>query len=521
MDAYKKLSEVGVYLNQANKFNLCIKILETAQRFKTNQKGITMKLLLTLANAHCALKHRERAIALYQDCHKTAVATHDPLYQIKTLVNIATLYLEDRQTELAIIHYEKLLHLHAELVTEYGSENIPDIWTTELDCGLRLNLSIAYKAVGDLHKALTYAEEYIELLELNEIGGRVQGESHHHQGMLLEMQGNYSQALVCYERYLAHSKNCGDKKGVAQAYGCLGSIYGFLKNWKLSMTYHDQYISLAQKFDDSKMLSVSYEMKGDTLMMQEDYPAAVFAFDAMINASIRTDYRSKATGLCKLGNAHRAQKQHQYSIYFYQQSLELADDFDYEDVKALCQYNLACIWQHSTQMNDIDLARKYFVQLISLLEGKIVQHREEATFCPAAYAQQLLECYDGIQSILAQLGNKEECLQYAEAHRKQKILSNSSLATVDIQCILEYKSSPSVDMWSIEKIHHVVSQQNATVLYYSILDNKLLLWVLQPGLGIVRFYASRATEENSAPNKVMGSITKKIERSKGTITLTR
>ena len=77
MDAYNKLSEVGVVLYQSARYKMCIQILETAQRFQTNQKGITMRVLLTLANAQSKQGNRSQAISLYQECLALAVATHE------------------------------------------------------------------------------------------------------------------------------------------------------------------------------------------------------------------------------------------------------------------------------------------------------------------------------------------------------------------------------------------------------------------------------------------------------------
>jgi hypothetical protein len=39
MDTYNKLSEVGVVLYQSGHYDMCIQLLEMAQRFQTNQKG--------------------------------------------------------------------------------------------------------------------------------------------------------------------------------------------------------------------------------------------------------------------------------------------------------------------------------------------------------------------------------------------------------------------------------------------------------------------------------------------------
>lgn len=66
MDPYNKLCEIGACLYQANRNEQCIKVLNGAQKVATNQKGITMKLQLTLANAHSSLKHTDIAISLYQ-----------------------------------------------------------------------------------------------------------------------------------------------------------------------------------------------------------------------------------------------------------------------------------------------------------------------------------------------------------------------------------------------------------------------------------------------------------------------
>ena len=106
---------------------------------------------------------------------------------------MATLHLERGDTHQAIIFYEKLLHLGTELRLQSGSgkglddgnDNLcasesrskdeimdsdrpvdrlpeggmPDYWTKELQCGLHLNLSIAYKTIGNMSVAAWHAEK--------------------------------------------------------------------------------------------------------------------------------------------------------------------------------------------------------------------------------------------------------------------------------------------------------------------------------------------------------------------------
>lgn len=105
-------------------------------------------------------------------------------------MNIATLYLEDNNTHQAIINYRKLLCLESELLVESGSaDTMPEYWTKELQCGLHLNLSIAYKTIGSMSEAVLHAHRYVNLVEKYGIGGHLQvrlGDISNKHGTLLD-----------------------------------------------------------------------------------------------------------------------------------------------------------------------------------------------------------------------------------------------------------------------------------------------------------------------------------------------
>ena len=121
--------------------------------------------------------------------------------------------------------------------------------------------------------------------------------------------------------------------------------------------------------------------------------------------------------LCKLGRAYRALGRSQYSLYFFEQAVSMADDYDFADVRMMADYHQACIQCTSTQLSEIESAQKALGKLIPFFEKKIAEHNEENSHCPKEYHDQLSECYDGMLTVLAKMGDKEEALQYAEAHR--------------------------------------------------------------------------------------------------------
>ena len=100
---------------------------------------------------------------------------------------------------------------------------LPDYWTPELSCALHVNLSIAYKSIGDMKKAVTHAHEYTRLIRgPGKFTVHDEAGSRHNLGVLYEILGRHDDARCQYEAYHKLSKEDGDVKATAHAYGCLG-----------------------------------------------------------------------------------------------------------------------------------------------------------------------------------------------------------------------------------------------------------------------------------------------------------
>ncbi len=112
--------------------------------------------------------------------------------------------------------------------------------------------------------------------------------------------------------------------------------------------------------------------------------------------------------------------------------------------------------------------------------------------------------------LLSRTGNKAECLVYAESHRRKLAVDLYNTSTFGKDSTNAAPSGNQVGFnfaWNIDKIKHVVSQTNATVLYYSLLEESVLVWILQPGCGIVRFYQNKVHDlETNLNDLVMDYI---------------
>ena len=326
--------------------------------------------------------------------------------------------------------------------------------------------------------------------------------SYHNVGMLQEILGNYKEALECYQKYCSLSKKNGDRKGLAQSYGCLGSVYASLSNHAMSITCHEQHISATKKIGDVKIQIRACEQMGDTYTKMEEHEKANESYNEMFKLCPGSDIHNRTAALLKMANSYKTQGKYQYALYYTEQAKILAEDVDFTDIKVICKLNIASILQHSTQLSELDQAKTYFQDLIPLFEAKIEKHTEEDTFCSEELYSQLYECFDGIQNVLSKLGNHRECLIYAEASRQKSITLSRSINLMGSNKTLSNLKKGSFQ-WSLDNILNVVHEQNATVLYYTVLNNALLLWVLQPGVGIAKFYVGRnSTTDQTIPKQI-------------------
>ncbi|KAK2184691.1 hypothetical protein NP493_256g01011 [Ridgeia piscesae] len=482
MDPYKKMCEVGTCLYRSKIYDLCIKVLDAAQQLETNQIGITMKVQLTLANAHSALKHKDLAITLYQELLSTAVSAHDTYYQMKALVNVASLFLDMHDTHQAVVYYNKLLDLQHELQGGDPKAALPDYWTPELSCALHVNLSIAYKSIGDMKKAVTHAHEYTRLIRgPGKFTVHDEAGSRHNLGVLYEILGRHDDAR-CH-------------------------VHAQLKNAELSNTYHRQQIAKLQKAGATMDLPGAYEQWGTSLSVLGRYDQAAEVFQDMFRSCATSDVRSRALALCMAGSARRKLEQRERAMYYYERAMVLAEDHGMTDLLVMCEYNQAVLMQRSTGYAQLDRAHKYLERLIPLFESKMQRIIDEDTFCPRELRLQLDECYSAMQNILALFGKKEDSLLYAELAKKRPL---AAILDENVSAGTESGHMGLFNSWSMERIVRVVSQQNATVVCYTVLQSDLLIWLLQPDKGLVTFCTKGSANRQQSMGELLQSLVSQL-----------
>ncbi len=376
----------------------------------------------------------------------------------------------------SILFYEKLRNLQEELLGDDPENEFPAFWNKHLQRAVYMNLSISYKSIGRIQKAKEHAEKYLTLME----GTEGSSSGHQQLGTLYEILGDYAKACEEYKLCLDECKKAGKKDSIALAYACLGTICAKLDNKQLSLAYHEQGVKMLQSSSNAKMLTLALEQAGDSSMLFGRWEDARKWYDRMLKQSQKTDTQDQTRALCKIGKTYRSQNLQQTGIYYFELAKDTAKDFGFDDLRMLCEFNLACLLQDSTQMQDLERSRRYFLDLIPALESKLRQWREEDAIIHQEFWEELLECYTSLENVLVKLGENKHCLVYTEMERCHKLDRSHDMDSV----------------FSLDKILQTVDKQEAVVLYYKLQPSGYFLWVLQSGEGLVRFYSRKSSQQD-------------------------
>ncbi|XP_035685485.1 tetratricopeptide repeat protein 28-like isoform X1 [Branchiostoma floridae] len=497
------LHELGQTLHYCGLPALCVQMLESALRIPTEDTDIVTKVYLSLGDAHTAVRQGSKAKFFYEQCLSAALKADNVVLETKAYVNLASLCEQEGQVYEAIMYYIRLLTVGDDIRASLDDEKrFRDYWSTELERGIHLNLSIAYKKIRQFSRALHHGKDYMQLIESSN-QPELMKQAHYHMATLYEAGQDYKQALAQYNLFLSFCKEAEDEASTALAHGCLGNLYASVCDYKQALLHHEEQLDLMEKEDNEGAQMMAHLHLAEVLIKTEEFEDARVHLQESLQLSRELDQPElECRTLLKLGDLFSEQGRHQHALYYYEQAQTLVEDEDQPDLHTICQFHVAHMSQFSTSLKELETARRTFEELIPIYEDQARRCDEEEVQLPEDLGRSLQLAYDGMLSSLSKLGNTDQALEYTECHRRQNLLWTLNVRPQIPDCSKLFEDPGSLanlvgrfDPLKIQQLFDIVNVTNKTVLYYSVVNDSLLLWVLQPGKGVARFYKS-STKEN-------------------------
>jgi tetratricopeptide (TPR) repeat protein len=225
------------------------------------------KLLMDYADATVyigALRYdmRRERIPQLQAALAAARIAKDKSAEGRFLGNLGLAYRALGDINKAISYYEQDLEIAREIGDRQGEGSALG------------NLGLAYRALGDTNKAISYQEQYLQIAR--EIGyRRGEGNALGSLGLVYHVLGDTNKAISYQEQYLQIVREIGDRQGEGTALGNLGTAYSVLGETNKAISYYEQRLQIAREIGDRPGESLTSWNLGVLMEQQGDLDRAV------------------------------------------------------------------------------------------------------------------------------------------------------------------------------------------------------------------------------------------------------
>ena len=467
-------------------------------RVSSQESRAVMLALLIMSEAHFNLYQYKEALLASRQCLAMALDLRDKEFEIKSYVKLANIHHRLAQYTQAVSYNGKLLAVGRDLGKSGDEEEKhKEYWNSDLERRAVWNLSAAYKLMGDYEKALQHAQEYMEVVKF--IDQENLTTAHSNLGELELLQGNYEKSLKCHKTELQLCKKFDDHCGAAYAYGNIGMVYAYMGNFKNAAVNHEQHMKLAQSLNDKASELIALRNFGCMHKLKGEYAQAVSYFEKhlqLVKVNKLDELQCKAYSL--IGACYKEMHQLHHAQYYYETCLKLATEHNDLEDELECRLALA---QITKSMRNFESCRQYFHKAIPVLEEKLLSKHGKSLIIKDPLLKKLDQCYRDLQEALIEMNLADEALEIAEHCRSRilvNILRHQNILTNSEAC----SSEPLIPPHSTNDIVDIVSNQQASILFFSVIPSGFLSWLLSPGKGVVQYHWHKCCDHCSFADKI-------------------
>ena len=279
------------------------------------------------------------------------------------------------------------------------------------------------------------------------------------------------------------------------SYGCLGRVYHCLFNYSLAQSYYEQQLHIADSLGHLSMHAAALRSLGDLANDMHKFEEALEHLHSYLRVSRKLDeFETECKAYLRLGEVHQDNANTEHAKYFYEQALNLANRTNQVELAQRSRCKLAYLLVASLDEKEIAKAASLAKTLVSHYEG-LLKASDVNSFIKRSEIMAMLSLsYNIVQETLTSLNCSEEALEYTESNNSREICS-----IVGEQIRRKSQSTTTenpLEDSSITGMAKLVNAINLPVIYYTLTDYSVIIWVLKPGHGCVKMVKSQPSKRN-------------------------
>ena len=438
-----------------------------------------------------ALDYYQQALAVFRE-------VGDRAREGTVLNNLGFVYNNLGQYDAALDYYQQALAIHR------------DVGDRAREGSTLNNLGLVSHSLGQYGEALDRYEQALAIFR--EVGDRAGvGITLSNLGEVARRLGQYGQALDYYQQALAIHREVGNRAGVGVTLNTLGAVARNLGKYDEAVDYYQQALDIAREIGDRPAEGTALNNLGLVDFHWGRYDRAVDRFERALSIVREIgDRPAEGTTFNNLGLAADKQGKYDEALRYYQQALAIHREVGNRPVEGTTLNNLGSV---ARQLGEYENALRYYQQALTIFrdmenraeEGITLNNIGAALLLAgqiAAAEQTLFDAIEVWESLRGGLTDESKISLFdtiAHTYRHLQIaliaqnkteaaleISERGRARAFVELMALRSSNQSLEEFvpppppTLPQIRQVAQEQNATLVEYSLAEDRLFIWVVSP-----------------------------------------
>jgi CHAT domain-containing protein len=463
------LYNLGFVYNSQAKYPQALELYEQALKLSQvvgdrSQQGL---VLSAMGLVYQIQGDYTRSLGLFQQAQKIAIETKDRAGLGAALGNIG-------QTYVYLADYPQAIKYFGQSIEIFRSLN----YLSQVGVNLN-NQGNAYSRSGQYSKALLSLNDALKIYQSTNNRAE-EATTRANIAIVYQSLGQYDLALKFYESSLSIAKSLGSKNTEGIVLGNIGTIYNVTGQFSQAQTYHQQALLIHQATGNREQEGTTINNLAEDYYQLKQYSLALSTHRQALKIAEEIGDRAGAAAILNnIGKDYAATDEIEKSLTYYRNAAQLARIIRYREIEGIALSN----------------------------QGKALYRldRLAAAEVPLRAAIDLWESmgftYDLLQKVLVEQTKTQAALEVAERGRARVLaeLLASKIITINSAASQKIKQAPN-----LLKIQQIARAQKATLVEYSTIDDRILIWVIKP-TGQITFHQTQIPPKTTLKDLIVAT----------------
>jgi tetratricopeptide (TPR) repeat protein len=406
----------------------------------------------SIGNVYKSLGEYQKALEYYRQSLTIAKEIGDRSSITKSLLGIGNVYHNLGEYQKSLEYHQQSLSIQKEIGDRAGIRNSLH------------NIGDIYNHLGEYQKALDYYQQ--SLVITTEIGDRFSMSSYlNNIGLVYHNLGQYQKALEYHQQSLSIQKQIGDRAGLSKSLLNIGNVYNDLGEYEKALDYYQQSLTIKKEIGDRAGLTNSLIGIGNVYDSLGEYQKALDYYQQSLSMDKEIGDRAGVSkSLNNIGNVYESLGEYQKALEYYQQSLTIQKKIGDRAGEGISLGNIGIAY---ARLKNYVQSEKYLFAAIDILDSLRLRLKDQDK---VSIFETQTSSYYNLQSVLVAQNKTEQALEVSERSRARAFM----------ELLSSRLGNTSIKPPTLAQIKDIAKKENATLVEYSIVEDKLLIWVIEP-----------------------------------------